>query len=191
MKFIANTAISLCAAVYTIFYMSLNDLTSNEGALSKTGLSHPVLFFIWGTLVYIALYINIFSLAKTFGRITSFHIIFAVSALIGMGLTLFFKFDYSLKTQYFLHCAGSLIFSVCTGVAVFITYLSGFKKNVFNAVLTMIIGVILLTDLILLIIFKQNALIETLPVLFALIAMPVTLAYNQYRKKNKEFADAS
>ena len=184
MKFIANTAISLCAAVYTIFYMSLNDLTSNEGALSKTGLSHPVLFFIWGTLVYIALYINIFSLAKTFGRITSFHIIFAVSALIGMGLTLFFKFDYSLKTQYFLHCAGSLIFSVCTGVA-------GFKKNVFNAVLTMIIGVILLTDLILLIIFKQNALIETVPVLFALIAMPVTLAYNQYRKKNKEFADAS
>ena len=68
MKFIANTAISLCTAVYTIFYMSLNDLTSNEGALSKTGLSHPVLFFIWGTLVYIALYKNIFSLAKTFGR---------------------------------------------------------------------------------------------------------------------------
>lgn len=191
MKILFNSLLSLFAVVYTLFYMSLNDLTTNDGALSKTGLTHPFLFFIWGALIYCALYLNIFALAKSFYKITNFHIIFAVSSLIGMAFTLFFKFDYSLKFQYFMHCAGSLIFSVCTGTEVFITYLYGFKKNTINAVLTIIIALLLIADLILLIIFKQNALIEAVPVIFALIAMPATLAYNTLKKRNKEFANAS
>lgn len=191
MKILINSFLSFLTVVYTIYYMSLNDLTTNNGALSKTGLIHPVLFFIWGILVYISLYINIFTLASEYKKVTNLHIILAVSAFIGMALTLFCKFDYSLKVQYYLHCSGSLIFSVCSGIAVFITYLFGFKRNIFNAVLTVLIAVILITDLILLLIFKQNALIEALPVIFALVIMPATLAYNKFRKVNKEFANAS
>lgn len=191
MKIIYNSLLSLCSVIYTLYYMSLNELTTNDGALSKTGLAHPVLFFIWGFLIYTSLYANIFTLAETFYKITDLHIILAAASFIGMILTLFFKFDYSLKVQYVLHCAGSLLFSVCTGTEVFLTYLYGFKKNVFTAVLTVIIAVILITDLILLIIFKQNALIEALPVIFALIVMPATLAYNALKNDKKEFADAS
>lgn len=191
MKIILNSLLSFCAIIYTLFYMSLNEITTNEGALSKTGLKHPVLFFIWGILVFAAIYSNIFSLSKIFFKITDLHIILAAASFVGMIFTLFFKFDYFLKVQYIMHCSGSLIFSVCTGIEVFITYLYGAKKNTFNTVLTVIIAVILITDLILLIIFKQNALIEAVPVIFALIAMPVTLVYNTIKKESKELADAA
>ena len=67
----------------------------------------------------------------------------------------------------------------------------GFKKNTFSAVLTVIIALILITDLILLIIFKQNALIEGLPIIFALAVMPVTQAVFTLSSKNKETANAS
>lgn len=191
MKLIINIILSICAISYTVYFMSLNDLTTNNGALSKTGISHPVLFFVWGILVYTALYTNIFSLADKFHKITNFHIILAVASFIGMLMTLIFKFDYSLKMQYLLHCSGSLIFSVFTGIEVFITYMYGFKKNTFNAVLTVIIGLILITDLILLIIFKQNALIEGLPIIFALAVMPATQAVFTLSNKSKETANAS
>lgn len=62
MKLIINIILSICAISYTVYFMSLNDLTTNNGALSKTGISHPVLFFFWGILVYTALYTNIFHL---------------------------------------------------------------------------------------------------------------------------------
>lgn len=191
MKLIINIILSICAISYTVYFMSLNDLTTNNGALSKTGISHPVLFFVWGILVYTALYTNIFSLADKFHKITNFHIILAVASFIGMLMTLIFKFDYSLKMQYLLHCSGSLIFSVFTGIEVFITYMYGFKKDTFNAVLTVIIGLILITDLILLIIFKQNALIEGLPIIFALAVMPATQAVFTLSNKSKETANAS
>lgn len=191
MKLIINIILSICAISYTVYFMSLNDLTTNNGALSKTGISHPVLFFVWGILVYTVLYTNIFSLADKFHKITNFHIILAVASFIGMLMTLIFKFDYSLKMQYLLHCSGSLIFSVCTGIEVFITYIYGFKKNTFNAVLTVIIALMLITDLILLIIFKQNALIEGLPIIFALAVMPVTQAVFTLSSKSKETANAS
>ncbi len=191
MKLLLNSFFSVCTIAYTLYYMSLNDLTSNDGALSKTGLEHPILFFIWGILTYSALYINIFILARKFDRVTDLHIILAVASMAGMIFTLVFKFDYSLRAQYFLHCAGSLIFSVCTGASVFITYLYGFKRSVLNAVLTVIIAFILCADFILLLIFKQNALIEAVPVIFALIAMPVTIAAETVKKKSKEYSNAS
>lgn len=191
MKLILNTILSICAIAYTVYFMSLNELTTNDGALSKTGIAHPVLFFIWGILVYASLYSNIFTLADKFYKITNLHIILAVASFIGILFTLIFKFEYSLRTQYLLHCSGSLIFSVCTGIAVFITYMYGFKKNIFNAVFTVLIGTILITDLVLLIIFKQNALIKALPVIFALAVMPVTLAVFKLNNKHKEPANAS
>lgn len=190
MKLIINTFLSVLAIAYTVYFMSLNELTTNDGALSKTGIAHPVLFFIWGILVYAALYANVFTLADIFHKITDFHIILAVASFVGMLLTLIFKFEYSLKVQYFLHCSGSLIFSVCTGVSVFITYLYGFKKNIFNSVITVIIGLILITDLILLIVFKQNALIEGIPIIFALAVMPVTQAICKL-KNTKESANVT
>lgn len=175
MKKIILSLLSLITILYTLYYMSLNELTTNEGALSKTGLVHPVLFTFWGILTYISLYSGIFAIANKFGTTKRIHFVLASASLIGMAMTLIFKFDYSLRIQYLLHCSGSLIFSVCTGICVFLTYLQNFRKNIFVAVLTVLIGIILVFDLILLLIFQQNALIEAVPIIFALIVMPLTL----------------
>ncbi len=187
-KFLLNV-LSLVTVAYTIYYMSLNEITTNEGALSKTGLKHPILFAVWGILTYISLYFGIFAVSNRFKVTKNIHYVLALAALAGMAMTLIFKFDYSLRVQYLLHCAGSLIFSVCTGICVFITYLYNFKKSLFFSVFTVLIGLILVTDLIFLLIFKQNALIEALPVIFALVLIPITLYIPV--KKEKEYADAA
>ena len=105
-----------------------------------------------------------------------------------MILTITCRFDYSLKAEYYLHCTGSLCFSALTGISVFSVFLISFKKSNYFKVLTIIIGLILIVDLVLLLIYKETALIEAIPVLFGLIILPVTaLKYRNINQKTKEF----
>lgn len=48
--------LSFAAAAYTVWFMQFGSLTENSSALSKTGLHHPVLFAVWGTLTFFALF---------------------------------------------------------------------------------------------------------------------------------------
>lgn len=50
--------LSFAAAAYTVWFMHFGSLTENSGALSKTGLHHPILFAVWGTLTFFALFAN-------------------------------------------------------------------------------------------------------------------------------------
>ena len=100
-----------------------------------------------------------------------------------MLLTLLCDFDYSKRTGYLLHCAGSLTFSVLTGVCVFLLFLLNYKKNRLYAAFTYIVGAILILDLILLLIFKQNALIEAVPVIFALVILPIHNFTDLFKEK--------
>ena len=100
-----------------------------------------------------------------------------------MALTLACDFDYAKQTEYLLHCAGSLTFSVLTGVCVFVLFLLNYKRSKPYAVFTYIIGTILIVDLILLILFKQNALIETVPVIFALVTLPIVNFTDLFKEK--------
>lgn len=165
--------LSVPAVLFTVWYMHFGNLTDNSGALSKTGLVHPVYFAIWGILTFSALYSNLLYSYKKY--LTKYKFQYYLSFLSGLGmlLTITCKFDYSLKVQYFLHCAGSLTFSVLTGSLVFLLCLLNYKKNLLFKVLTYTVGIILSADGILLIIFKETALIEAVPVLFGLIILPV------------------
>ncbi len=181
--------ISFSAAAYTAWFMQFGSLTANSGALSKTGLRHPVLFAVWGISAYAALLLNgIYIYNKGTKKFKSFFISLGAIAFVGIALTLIFKFDYDLRLQYYLHCAGSLVFSVSAGTAIFFLFLINFKKNLFYAFLTVIIGLILLTACICLFIFKENALIEGLPVIFALISMPCAILH---KRKTKEPLNAA
>lgn len=51
------------------------------------------------------------------------------------------------------------------------------------ATFTYIIGLLLITDLILLLIFQENALIEAVPILFALILLPTLNFTNLFKEK--------
>ncbi len=183
---------SAIAIIYTIWYMHFGELTTNAGALSKTGLRHPVYFAIWGLLTYTALHFGILYTQSLLCKIQKYQYALSAIALLGMILTITCRFDYSLKAEYYLHCAGSLCFSALTGISVFSVFLINFKKSIYFKVLTIIIGLILIVDLVLLLIYKETALIEAIPVLFGLIILPVTaLKYRNINQKTKEFQYAS
>lgn len=168
--------LSFAAAAYTVWFMHFGSLTQNSGALSKTGLRHPVFFAVWGMLTFFALLADgIYIYNKGSNKFKKFFIFLCTASFMGMLLTLCFKFDYDLKMQYYLHCAGSLAFSVSSGSAIFTLFLINFKKNRLYAALTVIIVTILAADLIFLIIYQENALIEGVPVIFALVSMPIVI----------------
>lgn len=58
-----------------------------------------------------------------------------------------------------------------------------FNKNKLYAALTVVIGIILSADLIFLIIFQESALIEGVPVIFALISMPIVILSERKAKE--------
>lgn len=156
--------LSFAAIVYSLIYGSLGGFSGNDGALSKIGLSHPVLFVIWGALTCGALFFNIaLGFMKTKYK---FYIILLAIAFVGMVLTVSCDFDYSKHTEYLLHCIGSLGFSIVTGVTVFLLFL--LKRNY---IFTVITAVILVGDTVLLIIFKETALIELVPIIAGLIML--------------------
>lgn len=183
MKKVILIFLSAIALVYTLWYMHFGSLVDNSGALSTTGLSHPVAFTVWGVLTFAALYSNIlYAYAQLPNKHKFQYCLCGVSA-IGMILTLACDFDYYKQTEYLLHCAGSLAFSILTGICVFALFLLNYKRSKLFAIFTYIIGAILIIDLIMLIIFKQNALIETVPVIFALVTLPIVNFTDLFKEK--------
>jgi hypothetical protein len=85
-----------------------------------------------------------------------------------MALTLTCDFDYNKYPQYLAHCIGSLAFSVIMGINVFLSFFLT-KKYLFAS----ISAVILVLDLIMLIIFKETALIEIVPIFAGYIMLTI------------------
>lgn len=166
MKKIFCLCLSFIAVAYSLFYASLGGFVGNDGALSKIGLTHPILFIIWGSVTCVALFFNL-----TVGYIKTkykFYIPLLLIAFAGMVLTVTNDFDYSQKSEYILHCIGSLTFSVVMGITVFMLFL--LSKDY---ILTAISGFILITDLIFLIIFKETAIIELAPIFAGCILLGI------------------
>lgn len=157
MKKIICIALCVISGIYSVWYASLGGFSGNEGALSKIGLEHPILFTIWGILTFIALAANI--VTGFMETKYKFYIFLLVIALIGLALTLIFDFDYNKMPDYYLHCGGSLTFSAVMGITVLLLFL--LKKSY---ILSIIAGAVLFGDLMLLIVFKETAIIELAPI---------------------------
>ncbi len=183
MKKVIMIILSAFSAGYTVWYMSLGSLTENSGALSKTGLTHPLYFAFWGILVFSAIYVNLLYAYNNLPEKHKFQYFLCAFSAVGMALTLTCDFDYAKRAQYFLHCAGSLSFSALTGLCVFLIFLLNYRRGRLYAAFTYIIGSILIADLILLIIFKETALIEAVPVLFALTILPILNFTKLFKEK--------
>lgn len=164
--------------IYTISYMSMGVVYKNSGALSKIGLTHHLEFVIWGMLTLFALCFNIAAAYRRYTK-TKIHIPLLIISFFGMVLTLCFDFDFDNKLDYYLHCAGSLTFSAVMGITIFILFLFNFNKSKMFKAFTIITGSILIIDLICLLIFKETALIETLPVFAGYILLNIVNLRNE------------
>lgn len=170
-----NAVLVVITVAYSIWYAGLGGFVGNKGALSKIGLEHPVLFAVWGILTYFTL---AYSIALGFRKTKyKFYIPLLMLSFVGMVLTLSCKFDYAYHTQYVLHCIGSLGFSIITGICVFLLFLLS-KSHI----LTIVCGAILIIDLILLIVFKETAIIELFPIISGYILLFI---FNHGKEKIK------
>ncbi|MGN0521675.1 MAG: hypothetical protein ACI4IQ_03445 [Eubacterium sp.] len=157
----------LISVLISLYYMHFGGILGNSSAFSKVGLNHSALFILWGISTYIALSFNIYAgYSKTRFK---FYIPLLIITAVGMVLTLACDFDYSKYSQYIAHCIGSITFSAVSGILVFLLFLLT-KKYLF----TVISGVILVTDLVLLLIFKETALIEIVPIFAGYIMLLIT-----------------
>lgn len=160
--------------IYSLFYAGFGGFTGNKSAMSKIGLEHPLLFAVWGLLTLASLGINlIIGFSKTKYK---FYIALLAISAVSMILTILFDFNYSKHTEYLIHCIGSMTFSIVIGITVFLLFLLTKKY-----ILTIITGVLLLTDLVLLIIYKETAFIELMPI----FAGYIMLGYNNMRKEKE------
>jgi hypothetical protein len=155
--------LSIIAFFYTIWYTHFGVPYKNSGALSKIGLTHHTYFAIWGILTVLALGLNTIIAYKKYTK-TKIYIPLLLIATIGMVLTLCFDFDFDKKPDYYLHCAGSLTFSAIMGITIFILFMLCYKNGGIFKAFTFITAGILIVDLICLLIFKETALIEVLPI---------------------------
>ena len=160
-------ALCIFSTVYTLWYMHFGKPWTNDGALSKIGLEQRAAFIIWGILTFLSLGLNIYTGYRKIEKQKTSIILLGVSA-VGMALTLIYRFDYNLMPDYYLHCAGSLLFSAVTGGAVLTLFLLA-KRKTFSAVT----AAVMLTDLICLLIFKETGIIETVPIFTGYILLSI------------------
>lgn len=181
MKKALYSVLTAITIAFTIWYMHFGICYKNEGALSKIGLNHRIYFAIWGILTFVTLAIGICTNFKKHTK-HKFYIPLLVISAIGMAMTLAFRFDFDIKPDYYLHCIGSLLFSVVMGVTIFLLYLMCYKKGKIFKVFCIFSGAILLADFVLLLIFKETGLIEVVPIFAGYIMLNTTL----YRRERIE-----
>ena len=163
MKQKCSSALCLVAFGYTLWYMHYGNPLTNEGALSKIGLVHHSAFVVWGVLTFAALWFALVLAYRRYTKNKAYLPLLALSA-VGMALTLAFDFDYDIKPDYYFHCAGSLAFSVITGIAVFWLFWLCRKEAKIFGCFAIATAAVLLIDLVFLLILKETALIEALPI---------------------------
>lgn len=164
------------SCLYTIWYMQLGDIFENSGALSTIGLTHPVLFAIWGVLAQSAMLANICTMYMRAGIHKNFYKVLLILSTLGMGMTLLFPFDYDMRPYYFLHCTGAFLFTGANGCAILIYYLLRRKERPAFWALFGCGCAVLAASLILLLITKETAFNETLPLFGAFVLFTATNA---------------
>lgn len=165
--------LSVVTIFYTVWYMHFGVPYKNDGALSTIGLSHHNAFVVWGVLTMLTFGVGIIIAYKSTLK-TRIYIPMLLVSVLGMTLTLCFDFDYDIKPDYYFHCVGSLLFSVVTGVVIFVLFLLNYKRNAMFKIFTYLTAVILLVDFVLLLIYKETGFIEIVPVFAGYIMLSLT-----------------
>lgn len=168
----ASIGLLIVSTVYTAWYMQLGSIFENSGALSTIGLEHRLLFAVWGVLAQGAMIVNIETMYRSAGISLKFYKILLIASTVGIGMTLVFPFDYDLRAFYVLHCTGAFLFTGANSGAILAYFILRRKVHPAFWVLFGLGCAVLAASLILLLITKETAFNETLPLFgaFALFA---------------------
>lgn len=168
----------LFSLIYTVWYISHGNIFENSGALSTIGLDYPVLFAVWGVTSQITIALNTKNLYSNIPKKFKFTNILIALSTIGILFTVIFKFDYDLKVNYYLHCAGAFSFTVFNFLNIILYFIINYKKSSVYRFSALFCFSAIITSLVLLIITKETALNESIPLFTAYIIFIINIIFH-------------
>ena len=164
--------------IYTVWYISHGNIFENSGALSTIGLTHPVLFAVWGLTSQITIGINIKNMYGNISKKFKFTNILLFLSTLGIVFTVVFKFDYDLKVNYILLCMWAFSFTVFNFLNVILYFIIKFKDSFIYRLAEYLCLIAITVSLVLLIITKETALNETIHLFTAYIVFTINIIFN-------------
>lgn len=180
-----GAALMLIALVYTYWYLSFSNPFKSYGALSIIGLTHPVLFAVWGLLTETALYINIELAYRKTGYRSKCGRLLLNLAVTSIFITIFVPFDFERIFQYIIHCYGAISFIIYNGAAMLVLFFKYYRQKPFF-ILACITAVVLLTTLLLFLIIGESGVLECAPMLLSFIILFIFNTSNHFNIPKKE-----
>lgn len=157
--------------IYAMYYIDIQNPL--KYSLSEIGRSNWALFIVWCMLSGIALLLNVHRLYARTGYSAKLGKAFLYSGLIFLVAT-FLNMSKDPMIFYWIHVATAILFSVLLFASIALCLVFMFKRNRAYKVLTIVLFSLLLIDIVLLAVFKQMALFESIPLVLCYVALLFT-----------------
>lgn len=167
------TTLTASFVYITVYGFFAEDPFSPDGTASIIGLEHPVLFFFWGLLTAVSVFLNFKYMFDRYGYKNKLCHFMVDAAPILIMLTVCVKShsgdDWPINK--IIHWAAALLFALFVISATFIFFVSHARRSGRFAVSAAIFGVISVAALSWLVVVDKNGIIESVPYWAAYILM--------------------
>lgn len=150
----------LASLIYAMYYIDIENPL--KYSLSEIGRSNWALFIVWCVLSGLALLLNVYRLYERTGYTGRLGKILLYSGLIFLVLT-FLNMSKDPMYWYYIHVATAILFSVLSFFSIAFCLVSMSKRMKAYLYATSVFFALLLVDIVFLIIYKQMALFESIP----------------------------
>lgn len=158
----------LASLIYAMYYIDIKNPL--QFSLSEIGRYNWPLFIVWCLLSGIAVLLNVHRLYQRTGYSAGLGKIFLYSGLIFLVCT-FLNMSKDPIIFYYIHVATAILFAVLSFASIALCLLYMAKKSKAYLILTVILFSLILIDLIFLVIYKQMALFESIPLVLCYVVL--------------------
>lgn len=171
----------IISLVYAMYYIDI--LNPLKYSLSEIGRYNTALFVVWCLLSGIAILLNVHRLYARTGYTAKLGKAFLYSGLIFLVAT-FLNMSKDPIIFYWIHVATAILFSVLSFASIALCFIFMSKRKKSYLILTIILFALLLVDIIFLIIYKQMALFESIPLVLCYVALFFTNFTDTFKIKS-------
>lgn len=158
----------VASLTYAMYYIDIKNPL--QYSLSEIGRSNWALFIIWCLMSGIALLLNVHRLYARTGYTAKLGKAFLYSGLAFLVMT-FLNMSKNPMYWYYIHVATAILFAVLSFASIALCLLYMSKKMKAYLCVTVILFALLLVDIVLLAIYKQMALFESIPLVLCYIVL--------------------
>lgn len=186
LKFTRNEIVCMTALlvslIYAMFYIDI--LNPLKYSLSEIGRYNSALFIVWCILSGVAILLNVHRLYQRVCYTAKLGKGFLYSGLLFLIAT-FLNMSKDPIIFYWIHVATAILFSVLSFASIALALINMSKKNKNYLILTAILFFLILVDIVFLIIYKQMALFESIPLVLCYVALFFTNFTDTFKVKNE------